>query len=131
MKKYLNYTAAALIVMSMFAGAGIVSAEYMGQVEKVAISPMPVPGNDQELNFTKLEISPRYGNARLKPGESKEMSVTIKNKEEKSVSLKPDIVIPPLWRVYDGKGVGGSNPGNRRDTGRRKPEVHSGGHYSC
>ncbi len=94
MKKYVNYIAAALFVMSMFAGAGIVSAQYVGQGEMV-VSPMPVPGNDQELNFTKLEISPRYGNARLKPGESKEMSVTIKNKEKKPVSVKPAIVIPP------------------------------------
>jgi hypothetical protein len=94
MKKYVNYIAAALIVISMFAGAGIVSADYAMQGEQV-VSPMPVPENIQEINFTKLEISPRYGNTRLKPGENKEMTVTIKNKEKKSVSANPSIVIPP------------------------------------
>lgn len=94
MKKYINYIAATLFVMSMFAGAGIVSAQYGEQAEMV-VNPMPVPGDIQELNFTKLEISPRYGNTRLKPGENKEMSVTIKNKEKKSVSVKPKVVIQP------------------------------------
>ncbi len=94
MKKYINYIAAALIVISMFAGAGIVSAQYEEQA-KMVVSPMPVPEDIQELNFTKLEISPRYGNTRLKPGENKEMSVTIKNKEKTSVSVKPKIVIQP------------------------------------
>lgn len=93
MKKYVNYIAAALIVMSMFAGAGIVSASV--EQAQMVVSAPPLPADVQELNFTKLEISPRYGNARLKPGESKEMSVTIKNKEKKPVSLKPGIVIPP------------------------------------
>ncbi|MBU4220901.1 MAG: hypothetical protein KKA10_04640 [Euryarchaeota archaeon] len=94
MKKYVNYIAAALIVMSMFAGAGIVSAVSAEEAQMVVSAP-PMPGDMQELNFTKLEISPRYGNTRLKPGENKEMSVTIKNKEKKSVSIKPSIVIQP------------------------------------
>jgi len=94
MKKYVNYIAAALIVISMFTGAGIVSAQYVGQAEMVVSAP-PMPENIQDINFTKLEISPRYGNTRLKPGEDKEMSVTIKNKEKKPVSVKPGIVIPP------------------------------------
>lgn len=94
MNKYVNYIATALIVMSVFAGAGIVSAVSAEEAQMVVSAP-PMPGDMQELNFTKLEISPRYGNTRLKPGENKEMSVTIKNKEKKSVSIKPSIVIQP------------------------------------
>ncbi|MDP2845636.1 MAG: hypothetical protein Q8N79_06135 [Candidatus Methanoperedens sp.] len=70
MNKYVNYIATALIVISMFAGAGIVSAQYIEKTEMVIGAP-PMPGDIQELNFTKLEISPRYGNTSLKPGENK------------------------------------------------------------
>ncbi|GFO96633.1 hypothetical protein ig2599ANME_0822 [groundwater metagenome] len=94
MKRYVNYIAAALIVLSMFAGAGIASDQFVGQAEMVVSAP-PMPGDMQELNFTKIEISPRYGNFRLQPGENKEMSVTIKNKEKKPVGIKPNIVIQP------------------------------------
>jgi len=46
-------------------------------------------------NFTKLEISPRYGNTQLQPGENKEMIVTIKNKETKSITVSPIVVVSP------------------------------------
>ncbi|KCZ71770.1 hypothetical protein ANME2D_01825 [Candidatus Methanoperedens nitroreducens] len=87
----------AIIVMGMFVFAGISSTS--GQVieapEKI-ISVPPMPAGDMQAgNFTKLEISPRYGNFRLQPGESKEMTITIRNREKKTVSIKPDVVIQP------------------------------------
>lgn len=94
MKKYVNYIAAALILMNLFAGAGIVSAVSVEQAQMVVSAP-PMPGEMQIGNFTKLEISPGYGNSRLKPGESKEMSVTLKNKDTKPVSIKPNMVMQP------------------------------------
>ena len=94
MKRYVNYVATALIVMSMFACAGIVSAQDTEQA-KMVVSEVTVPGDMQALNFTKIEILPRYGNFRLQPGESKETSVTITNKEKIPVSINPNIVIPP------------------------------------
>lgn len=94
MRICVNYIAAILIVMSIFAGVWIVSAEDIGQVETMVSVP-PMPANIQEFNFTKLEISPRYGNIRLQPGENKETSVTITNKEKKIISVNPTIVIAP------------------------------------
>ncbi len=94
MKRYVNYIAIALAVLGMFAGAGIVSAQEVGQAQKVVSAPS-VTGDVQSLNFTKIEINPRYGNFRLQPGNSKEISVTITNKEKKPVSVKPGIEIPP------------------------------------
>lgn len=93
MKRFLNYIAAALIVISIFAGAGAVSAQYVQEAKMVVSEPMPA--NMQELNFTKLEINPRYGNFRLQPGDNKDMTVTITNKEKKPVSVKPNVVIQP------------------------------------
>lgn len=94
MKRYVFYVATALIVMSMFAGAGIVSALDAEQAQMV-VSEVPVPGDMQAFNFTKIEISPRYGNFRLQPSDNKEMTVTVTNKEKRPVSIKPNIVIPP------------------------------------
>lgn len=93
MRKCLNYVSVALIVLSMFAGVGIVSAETAVMEQKEVI-PMPLPG-PMEYNFTKIEISPAYGNIRLQPGESRETSVTLTNKEKDSVSVKPNVVIQP------------------------------------
>lgn len=59
-------------------------------------NPIPdVPDQVLAPNFTKLEITPQYGNFMLQPGDSKEMTVTIKNKENKTVSVKPNTVMTP------------------------------------
>jgi hypothetical protein len=65
--------------------------------EVVIENPVPVVVPDQAPapSFTKLEITPQYGNFMIKPGDSKEMTVTIKNKEKKSVSVKPNTVLAP------------------------------------
>lgn len=64
---------------------------------EIAVEPINVGVPDQidMTNFTKIEISPQYGNFRLQPGESKEMTVTVRNKENKTVSVKPFTVLAP------------------------------------
>lgn len=65
---------------------------------EVIMEPIPVQGEmytDPSVNFTKLDISPRYGNLMLQPSESKEITVTIKNKEKKAVTVKPKTVMAP------------------------------------
>jgi hypothetical protein len=98
MKRYVNCIAATLIVMSIFTVAGIVSAQDAEQAQMV-VGMTPIPGDMQELDFIKIEISPRYDNFRLQPGENKETSVTITNKEKNPVSITPKIVIP-LYGEY-------------------------------
>ncbi len=102
MDKYKRSIVTAMLVLSLFAAVGVSSASDPGMVETVsgttgnAISAPPA-GDVQAGNFTKLEISPRYSsNFRLQPGESKEVTVTIKNKEKKTVSVKPNVVIAPF-----------------------------------
>ncbi len=97
-----EYIVTFMLVLSLFAVTGVGSAagESMTVVEKVISSP-PLPAPDmQEMNFTKLEISPRYGNLRLQAGENKETTVTIKNKEKKAVSVKPNVIVPPGYGEY-------------------------------
>jgi len=71
------------------------SAEF-GVVESEALQVGPQMESFDIQNFTKLDISPRYGNAQFQPGENKEMTVTIKNKEAKSIKVSPIVVVPPF-----------------------------------
>jgi hypothetical protein len=70
---------------------------------EVINEPIPVTDGmlaEQAINFTKIEVSPPYINFMLQPGESKEMTVTLKNKEKKAVSVKPNTVLAP-YGVYN------------------------------
>ncbi len=94
MNKYASMMTA-LLVLSMF--AGVETAQVQAQevvVNEVGAPAMPA-GDVQLDNFTKLDIMPLYGNIRLQPGESKEITVTVKNKEKKIVSVKPNTLIMP------------------------------------
>ncbi|NJD75921.1 MAG: hypothetical protein FIB08_02320 [Candidatus Methanoperedens sp.] len=92
MKKYASILTA-MLVLSIFSGMAAGGLPVIA-AEETAMSAQS-PAGDQPENFTKLEISPRYGNVRLQAGENKELTVTIKNKEKKAISVKPDVVIPP------------------------------------
>ncbi len=98
MNKYGSGIVIATLALCMFAIAGVsgVSGQTVGTAEKI-ISVPPLPAGDmQPVNVTKLEISPRYSNNfRMQPGDTKEIKVTVKNKENKAASVKPDVVIPP------------------------------------
>jgi hypothetical protein len=94
MKRYVSITIL-MLVMSIFISAA--ASEVPGQMvatQEIA-GAQPVPIEMQSYNFTKLEISPGYGNIRLKPGENKEITFTVRNKETKSVTVSPKVAIAP------------------------------------
>ena len=95
MNKYASGIIITILILNLFAVSSV-SAQEVSVVEKRVESMPAMPSVEQAGNFTKLEILPRYGNFRPQPGESKEMTITIKNKEKKAVSVKPNIVIPPF-----------------------------------
>ena len=80
-----------MLVLAMFAGTA--SSEQVVMEEKMPTGSMIAP--EQAFNFTKIEISPQYTNFRLMPGENKELTVTLRNKEKKAVSVKPNTVLAP------------------------------------
>jgi len=80
-----------MLILAM--SAGIASSEQVIVQPIMNTDGMPLP--EQAINFTKLEISPPYINFMLQPGESKEMTVTLKNKEKTALSVKPNTVIAP------------------------------------
>jgi len=80
-----------MLILAM--SAGIATSEQNVTTEMPITEGMPAP--EQAINFTKLEISPPYINFMLQPGETKEMTVTLKNKEKIAVSVKPNTVLAP------------------------------------
>ena len=66
--------------------------------------PLPVPtlapGADMTGNFTKLDILPSYSQLSLKPGESKEVTVTVRNRDTKTVALRPSVKSQPYGSPY-------------------------------
>lgn len=88
-----KYTGILTFMLILAMSAGIATSEQVITKEMMSVDGMPAP--EQAINFTKLEISPPYINMRLQPGENKEMTVTLKNKEKKAVSVKPNTVLAP------------------------------------
>ncbi|NOR48391.1 MAG: hypothetical protein GQ533_10175 [Methanosarcinaceae archaeon] len=91
MKKHLIYTVTGMLLISLFAG--------LASGQDVVIEMPPTREAFDTEEFTKLEISPRYGHLQLQPGTSKELTVTIKNKEEETITVSPHVVVYP-YREY-------------------------------
>lgn len=94
MNNKISLSVLVLLVLSTF--AGVASSEVIGPVESSqVVQSVPKMESFDTQNFTKLEISPRYGNIQLQPGQNRESIVTIKNKETKSITVSPIVVVPP------------------------------------
>lgn len=86
--------------------AGIAPAEAEPvSVVTIAEGVIPVPTTlplTEELlgNYTKLEIIPLYNQANLKPGESKDISVTVRNRDTRPATVHPTIRSQPYSGMY-------------------------------
>jgi hypothetical protein len=62
---------------------------------------MPLPGlaspsgSDPTANFTKLEILPSYLHFGLKPGDSKEQTVMVRNRDTRTITVTPSLKAQP------------------------------------
>jgi len=94
--KKINYIllAMVLIVLAAPVMASLPSSIGMQQSQMVQVNPKPQM-QPLKMNFTKIDITPRYGHIRLEPGESEQVTVTIKNRDKKSITITPKIVTPP------------------------------------
>jgi hypothetical protein len=88
MNKKISLSVLVLLVLSTF--GGVASSQEFGVVESSqVIQAVPKMESFDTQNFTKLEISPRYGNTQLQPGENREMTVTIKTKRQNLSQFHP------------------------------------------
>ncbi len=89
-----------LLVLSILAGIASSSTQGSGTATStsVGVPPLmpapPVPDVWQGNNFTKIEISPSFSQLSLQPGESKEITVIVKNRDTKAIDAQPNVVIP-------------------------------------
>ncbi len=83
-----------LVVLSMLI-LSITGGAVQSQAIVMEQRAVPLEQTFDAQNFTKLEISPRYGNLQLQPGENKELTITIKNKEKEPVKVSPHVEVPP------------------------------------
>ncbi|MFB6270848.1 MAG: hypothetical protein ABEH83_12960 [Halobacterium sp.] len=50
---------------------------------------------DGERNYTRLYVDEQYRHVRLKPGESKTITISVENGEDEAVELSPHLFVPP------------------------------------
>jgi len=77
----------------------------VGQIsQSAAVSeislPPATPSPDIMENFTRLDILPSYAQLSLKPGESRETTVTVRNRDTKSVTLTPVVRSLPIGTPF-------------------------------
>lgn len=93
MNKYISI-GIVILVLSIFAAIEAVAPAQDKNASETSFADTPHV-TSQTNNITKLDIIPQYGNVRLQPGESKETTVTVKNNEDKPVSVQPNITAMP------------------------------------
>ncbi len=88
--------AKALVLLVAFL-LGVFSVAAVSGHILLQLMPIEIPIEEPltEYNYTKVQISPGYNHLQMKPGDEKEFSVKVKNKEEVTVSVNPRVVIPP------------------------------------
>lgn len=52
-------------------------------------------GFNQDVDFAKLQINPRHSSTQLKPGSSDKITVTVTNRDNKTITLEPEVVPSP------------------------------------
>ena len=103
--------ATALMLCSLVAACAAV--EYSGtsmevqtavgvaQGGPVAIAlPAPTPSGDFAGNYTKIEIVPSYVHFMLKPGASDEQVITVRNRDDHSITVSPVVLQNPYNGLY-------------------------------
>ncbi|MCQ1537208.1 hypothetical protein FTO70_16305 [Methanosarcina sp. KYL-1] len=90
----------------------LVSMAFMPAVSATEVEVHPVPdsgmimvdnevtvtsdaGFNPDMDFAKLKINPRYSNIQLKPGSSDEITVTVTNTDNITITAEPKVVTSP------------------------------------
>jgi hypothetical protein len=82
-----------MLALLLISAAGVPAA--MAAVPVPVPEPMPVMEDSPDMNFSKLQISPRHYGMDLMPGESDEITVTVKNPNNETVSVVPTVKDQP------------------------------------
>lgn len=99
MNKYITYVALGMLILGTLgvpnAAADVVPISAPTPVMIAENAAYSDGGLYSEMNLTRLQVNPRYSDMQLKPGESDKITVTVTNKDNKTVTSVPAVVIPP------------------------------------
>ena len=82
-----------MLALLLISAAGVPAA--MAAVPVPVPEPMPVMEDSPDMNFSKLQISPRHYSMDLMPGERDKITVTVKNPNNETVSVVPTVKDQP------------------------------------
>ncbi|TQD29224.1 hypothetical protein FKV42_00270 [Methanolobus vulcani] len=54
----------------------------------------------QDFDFAKLSINPSYANIQIKPGNTDEITITVTNKDNKTITIEPKAVLSPYQNNF-------------------------------
>lgn len=87
------------LVLLLICAAGIPATTAAMVSERSIAVAMPVPEVAMEvsadMDFSKLQISPRHSHTELMPGESDKVTVTVTNRDNKTISVAPKAISRP------------------------------------
>ncbi len=101
MNKYITKIVFGLLIMSILtvpnAAAKVPVPEPMMIVGEGVVSGESVVSNTAypDMDFTKLQVNPGYSNMQIKPGNSDEVTVTVTNRDNETITAAPFVSIPP------------------------------------
>ena len=84
-----------LALLLMLVSASCITATAPPATEMAIATPPEDMSGVADTNITKLQISPQHTGMELMPGESDEITVTVKNPNNNTVSVNPTIKDPP------------------------------------
>ncbi len=77
-------------------------AEAESGMFRVTVHTSMHPEDLPDTNFSKLQIIPRSGWIEMMPGNSEEITVTVKNIDNRTISIDPEVIVSPYGEyVFD------------------------------
>jgi len=93
MNRYITKIALGLLIMSILgvpnAAALETEAKFVSVENVVSSTAYP------DMDFTKLQINPGYSNMQIKPGNSDDVTVTVTNKDNETITAAPFVSVVP------------------------------------
>lgn len=84
-----------LVSMAFMPAVSAMEVEMYATSEQDMIVVDDVAMFDSDMDFAKLKINPRHSNTQLKPGSSDKITVTVTNKDNKTITVEPRLVASP------------------------------------
>lgn len=95
MKVKICKAANTMLALLLISVAGVPAATAAVPAHMVVAEPMPVMADSPDMDFSKLQISPRHAHIELMPGENDKVTVTVTNKDNKTISVVPEVITRP------------------------------------